>query len=532
VTRALRKFAAGTSRPGSGWLTLLLLLAVLVPSVCLLWFMNQAVRNEKAAVRQELMEVSRDRLTFVQGTMETNWEHITPAMADAVIRFDISGKVVFPKPLSRGDTNTMDEQGRLLRPSAELRSLETNHDAASPLLASLENELNDYSNSMPAPQRRFLMHRLSVLFPQRVQFPTLAAQDLAARYLETGPHPAPEPRLRVTPLPGVWQIGSADGRALMLFRTETLQSRVPPNFILITPGADASKYLMAIPAGPRFPDWQIAMTLRDPGLFEATARDQSAFYIWIGLLAVTVVAGLALLAAGLIRRQAAVAQLRNDLLATVSHELKTPLSSMRLLVDTLLNTEPLHEQTTRQYLQLIATENLRLSRLIDNFLTFSRIERNKYAFDFKDVPAAAIAETAAAAVRERFAAAGCRFSVLVPKRLPSVTADADAMVTALVNLLDNSFKYSGEEKKITLSAGAENGSVVFVVQDNGIGLTSRETKRIFKRFYQVDQRLARTGGGCGLGLSIVQFIVTAHRGAIHVDSEPGRGSVFRITIPQ
>jgi signal transduction histidine kinase len=159
------------------------------------------------------------------------------------------------------------------------------------------------------------------------------------------------------------------------------------------------------------------------------------------------------------------------------------------------------------------------------------MERNKYAFGFKEVPAAAIVEGAITAMRERFAAPGCEFKTQLAADLPPVVADADAMVTALVNLLDNAYKYSGEEKQITLSAGTRNGSVVFAVKDNGIGLSPRDTKRIFKRFFQVDQRLSRSGGGCGLGLSIVKFIVTAHRGTVRVESQPGRGSTFIISLP-
>ncbi len=227
----------------------------------------------------------------------------------------------------------------------------------------------------------------------------------------------------------------------------------------------------------------------------------------------------------------ALTQLRNDLVANVTHELKTPLSSMRLLVDTLLNSQPLNEQTAREYLQLIAQENLRLSRLIDNFLTFSRMERNKYAFGFKEVPAADIVEGAVAAVRERFNVPGCHFQTEANGDLPPVLADADAMVTAVVNLLDNAYKYSGDEKQITLRAAALNGSVLFSVQDNGIGLSPRDTRRIFKRFFQVDQRLSRSRGGCGLGLSIVKFIVTAHHGNVRVESQPGRGSTFTISLP-
>jgi len=100
-----------------------------------------------------------------------------------------------------------------------------------------------------------------------------------------------------------------------------------------------------------------------------------------------------------------------------------------------------------------------------------------------------------------------------------------------VNLLDNAYKYSGDQKRIALSAFAENGHIIFKVQDNGIGLGPRETKRIFKRFYQVDQRMSRGGGGCGLGLSIVKFIVTAHHGQVRVESEPGKGSTFSLVLP-
>src|SRR6185503_19341737 len=101
--------------------------------------------------------------------------------------------------------------------------------------------------------------------------------------------------------------------------------------------------------------------------------------------------------------------------------------------ETLLNAPRIDEKTAREYLQLIDRENLRLSRLIENFLTFSRIERNKYTFDFKPVPAAAIAEGAAAAVRERFNVSGCRFETKIADNLPQVVADADALVMTLIN---------------------------------------------------------------------------------------------------
>jgi signal transduction histidine kinase len=271
--------------------------------------------------------------------------------------------------------------------------------------------------------------------------------------------------------------------------------------------------------------------LEDQQLYEAGAKRKAQVYVWVGGLVVGLVIALAVLALGLIRRQTALTQLRNDLVANVTHELKTPLASTRLFVETLLDSERLDEKTAREYLQLIARENLRLSRLIDNFLTFSRIERNKYTFDFKEVPAENIAGAAVTAVRERFQTPGCHFEALIPPNLPTVRADADAMVTALLNLLDNAYKYSGESKQITFSVGAENGSVVFAVKDNGIGLSARDAKQVFKRFYQVNQHLSRSSGGAGLGLSIVQFIVTAHQGTVRVESELERGSKFTVSIP-
>jgi signal transduction histidine kinase len=286
-----------------------------------------------------------------------------------------------------------------------------------------------------------------------------------------------------------------------------------------------------MPIGPLLPDWKIAFSWKDKKKMDLAADASIATLLWTGSLAVAGIIALGLLAAGLLRRQMAVAQLKNDLVANVTHELKTPLSSMRLLVDTLLNSPAIEEKTAREYLQLIARENLRLSHLIDNFLAFSRIERDKYAFDFHPVPARQIVDSAAAAVRERFNTPGCRFTVAAPAELPAIVADAGAMVTALLNLLDNAWKYSGEEKQIVLTASAANGTVHFAVQDNGIGLPEGETSRIFKRFYQVDPHLSRTGSGCGLGLSIVQFIVSAHHGGVEVESQPGRGSTFTITLP-
>jgi signal transduction histidine kinase len=203
---------------------------------------------------------------------------------------------------------------------------------------------------------------------------------------------------------------------------------------------------------------------------------------------------------------------------------------MQLLVDTLLDNPVFDPVKTREYLELIARENSRLSLLIANFLAFSRMERNRYTFEFAPAQVEEIIGAAIEAAGERFREPGCQLSVDVGPNLPKIQADLGALVTALVNLLDNAYKYTPGPKQITLRAFAASGGVCFEVRDNGIGIAPREMKKIFLKFYQADRRLARTGGGCGLGLSIVRFLVEAHGGSVRVASEPGKGSTFTVAV--
>ena len=179
----------------------------------------------------------------------------------------------------------------------------------------------------------------------------------------------------------------------------------------------------------------------------------------------------------------------------------------------------------------MAKENKRLSRLIDNFLAFSRMERNKHAFESAEVRVADVIAAAVEVVRERFDTPECRLDVEVAADLPPIDADADAMVTVLLNLLDNAYKYSPDEKHVVLRAYAQDGNVCLEVKDNGIGLSRAASRKVFKRFYQVDRRVSRETGGVGLGLSIVRFIVDAHGGTVGVTSRGEQGSTFTVTVP-
>jgi len=343
---------------------------------------------------------------------------------------------------------------------------------------------------------------------------------------------------------------SFDGRTyLFLQKTQTLASdfelceegldeigvscRITDNSGLYVSGLENPQEtgFLKAPLGKFFSGWNVEIHFSDVDIFEKTAARQKMVYIWTGLLAIAVMIAAGLLAAQVVGKQIKTNKLKNDFIATVSHELKTPLASMRVLVDTLLEGSYRNQQQVTEYLELVSKENERLTGLIDNFLTFSRMERNKQAFAMARTSPAAIARDAAEAVKTKFSKGQCRFEVNIPDDLPDVTADHDAMVTVLVNLLDNAYKYSYDDKRIELSVFSRDGSVCFCIRDNGKGISRRSVKKIFKRFYQVDRSLSRRTEGCGLGLNIAKFIVDAHKGTISVVSKPGKGSTFTVMLP-
>src|SRR4029450_12494907 len=177
-------------------------------------------------------------------------------------------------------------------------------------------------------------------------------------------------------------------------------------------------------------------------------RDRRATaYLTVGLAGLTVITVIGLAAVQSTRRHLRVARVKTDLVAAASHELRTPLASMRVLVDGLLADATLDPIKTREYLEMIASENARLSRLIENFLTFSRLERDSYRFEFAPTRPSVVVTAAVNAIRDPLPPGG-EVRVDVAPDLPAVMADADALSTALINLLDNALKYTPEEKRI------------------------------------------------------------------------------------
>lgn len=441
-----------------------------------------------------------------------------------------------------------DGQGRLVVPHSLLLAIHLAGDPASAeartAAAELRARLANYGEpAMPLAQRRFLMGQLRELLPDEPAIDTFAAEELAARYLDSEAAPPTSEGLSSSGLPGVWLLVSSEGTAVALFEEPSVLSTLPAvgtnelpaadlEIELLPPGVDSGRRpFLSAAAGRLLPGWRLALHLADQDLLDSAAEAEVGGYLWTGVLLIAAVVLLAVIAAGLIGRQMRLARLKNDLIATVTHELKTPLASMRLLVDTLLDDERHDERQVREYLEMISHENTRLSRLIEDFLAFSRMERNKQAFEKVRVEPAEVARAAAEAVSERRGADTCRLDVEIAPDLPRIVGDREALSTVIVNLLDNAYKYSDDDKHIVLRAYGETSQVVFDVEDNGIGLSRHAAKRIFDRFYQVDADLSRRGNGVGLGLAIVKFIVDAHGGEVCVTSQAGKGSTFSVKLP-
>ena len=293
----------------------------------------------------------------------------------------------------------------------------------------------------------------------------------------------------------------------------------------------ASGVLARLPLQNLSLPWSVEISLANPAALNAGVKDRMKQSIWTLIVAIGAVAGIAITAAITVGRQIALHELKTTSVATVAHELRTPLASMRMLVDTLREGRYRGESQLQEYLDMVASENLRLSRLIDNFLTLSRLERNEHAITLQPTSARDVMEDAAHAMRAKLDVPGCNFTFDLPESLPDILADHDALAMVLVNLLDNAVKYTGDEKRIDLRARDASGRVFISIQDNGIGLSKSERKNVFRRFYQVDQKLSRSRGGCGLGLALVQHIVEAHGGRVDVNSQLGRGTTFTVSVP-
>ena len=224
-------------------------------------------------------------------------------------------------------------------------------------------------------------------------------------------------------------------------------------------------------------------------------------------------------------------RVRQDFVANVSHEFKTPLTAIQGFAETLLAGALEDPKNNRRFLEIIRSHAARLARLTDDLLKLARIEAGKLEVAFQPVSVAELLESCSATTVLKASRKQISFTVRVPPELPPVLGDPGLLHDLLQNLLDNAIQYTPEGGQIDVSASAEAREAVISVTDTGIGIPLADQERIFERFYRVDAARSREAGGTGLGLSIAKHIVEAHGGRLWVESAVGRGSKFSVSIP-
>lgn len=406
------------------------------------------------------------------------------------------------------------------------------------------NELIDIlvsnkSQELLSSQHYFLSQELNKQHPE-THFTLKNPEKLALDLLEKTKNPDRRNVLQKTLVKDLWQY-TVNGRIVLLFTEHNLQQKmlaligianIPDKTMigLISPGNESSDTIASMNAANRMPDWKISLNFIEPNYMSSLINERVKVYRTTIILVIAFSLTLGLLFIRDMRRRLRLADLKNDLVANVTHELKTPLASTRLLLDTLISRKDIPADKLTSYLQHLSTENSRLCRLVEHFLAFTKLGENQYSFQIIDTCLDELIEALNEAIKGRFPTQRHLIRTKCVDEDIHFTGDIQSLVTVLLNLLENALKFSDECKDVYLDISRNDKKLLFSVKDDGVGLSRHNQKMIFKRFYQADERLSRNHGGCGLGLSIVKSVLTVHGSKIQVESVQGEGSCFSFDI--
>lgn len=253
-------------------------------------------------------------------------------------------------------------------------------------------------------------------------------------------------------------------------------------------------------------------------------------FLILGVISLLLVGGLALTYRS-ISKEMALAKLKSDFVSNVSHELRTPLSLIRLYAETLELGRITTQEKIEEYYRIIRKESERLSALINNILDFSRIEAGRKEYEFRETDIAELVRNTLDSYRDQIEQHGFAFEQQIDSSVPPVHVDREAIARSLLNLVNNALKYSANEKFLGVKLYRSNGDIKLEVVDRGIGIARNEQSKIFEKFYRVGDPLVHNTKGSGLGLSLVRHIAQAHGGEVQVESTPGKGSRFILSLP-
>jgi two-component system phosphate regulon sensor histidine kinase PhoR len=225
-------------------------------------------------------------------------------------------------------------------------------------------------------------------------------------------------------------------------------------------------------------------------------------------------------------------RVRKDFVANVSHELRTPLTSIKGYVEALLEGAWKEPRQCTDFLEILRKQTDRLNHIISDLLSLSQIESGKYEWKLEEIPVGEWTERIMAVLQPMTLRKNQTLTLSVPDGIAPLWGDTEKLTEALTNLLENAVKYTPKGGEIGIEVTSDDRRIEISVRDTGIGIPPKDLPRIFERFYRVDRARSREVGGTGLGLSIVKHIVEAHGGKVTVESRPGKGSTFTLSIPR
>lgn len=279
------------------------------------------------------------------------------------------------------------------------------------------------------------------------------------------------------------------------------------------------------------PDWTLEFHQQPPRLIKTFLLSRRGLYSFVFLLLAGILIFGLILTIGAVSHELELARMKSDFVSTVSHEFKSPLTSIRQLAEMLQSGRVPSEVRRQKYYDVLLEQSERLALLTDNILSLAKVEEGRAEFAFESSDISALLTEVVSSIQERVRHEGFEIGLSVEGPLPLLAVDRTAISQAVANLIDNAIKYSGDSRTISVSASVDEKTLAIAVRDFGVGIKREDLDKVFERFYRGGDELTRTVKGSGLGLTLVKEMVEAHRGKVQVESEPGRGSLFTIRLP-
>ena len=311
-----------------------------------------------------------------------------------------------------------------------------------------------------------------------------------------------------------WKITGENGEELL--ESDYIPEDIPPVYAVFP---------------SNLPLLSLALYPEDSGLLLSLFRPGEGLFFYIFLVILIILAFGLFFTLQTINNEIHLSRMKSNFMSTVSHEFKSPLTSIRQTAEMLVRGRVPSKEKQQKYYDTILQQSERLSHLIDNILDFSKIEEGQKVFRFENTDIIPLVSDIVGSFQEHTADEGFQISLEISEPIPHVSFDREAMEQVIHNLMDNACKYSGTSKTIELRLYLKGNKVIFSVRDYGIGIRKEDHDKIFSRFYRAGEELTQSVKGSGIGLTIVKQIVDAHHGDISVESNPDKGSIFTVMLP-